>query len=79
METKIKTIKILIVAVTIICGSIICFNTMMRSKGDVKVIGYEEFKPVNLTPLDSNYIEWEDNFDTSYVDKTTGCLVITRK
>lgn len=79
MENKIRVIKILIVVVTIFCGGIIYFNTIMRSKGEAKVIGYEKFKPVSLTPLDSNYIEWEDNFDTSYIDKTTGCLVVTRK
>jgi hypothetical protein len=79
MENKITTIKILVVLVTIICGGIICINTILHSEAKQNVIGYEKMKPVNLTPVGDGYEEWVDNFDTSYVDNTTGCIVYTRK
>lgn len=72
-------VEVIAIAILLICGIIIWFNTTLKSESIEKVIGYEKFRSVSVLPIDSNYVDWEDNFDTSYVDKTTGCLVYTHK
>lgn len=79
MRNKMHVIEVIAIAILLICGIIIWFNTTLKSESIEKVIGYEKFRSVSVLPIDSNYIDWEDNFDTSYVDETTGCIVFTRK
>jgi hypothetical protein len=79
MRSKMHVIEAIGIAILLICGIIIWFNTTLKSQSSENVIGFRKFQPVNVTPEDTNYIDWEDNFDTSYVDETTGCVVFTTK
>jgi len=71
-------VEAIAIAIFLICLIIIWFNTTLHSE-PIKVNEWEGFKPVSVIAPDPNYIDWEDKFDTSYVDKVTGCLVYTKK
>ena len=79
MKNKMHVVEAVGIVLMLICGIIIYFNTTLKSQSSEKVIGYEKFRSISVLTIDSNYIDWVDNFDTSYVDKTTGCIVYTRK
>ena len=78
MKNKRHVVEAIAIAIFLVCMLIVWFNTTLHSK-PLKVNEYEKFRSVSVIAEDTNYIDWEDKFDTSYVDKVTGCIVFTQK
>jgi len=77
MEKKLRIIEAIAIVLIVICFTTIWFN--VKSSPEVLKSNYEASKPVIISKQDANYIDWEDNFDTSYIDPVNKCLVVTKK
>lgn len=77
MEKKLRILEAIGIVLAVTCFTIIWFNIKCPPKAVYDK--YEPFKAVPISAKDANYIEWEDNFDTSYIEPVNNCLVVTKK
>lgn len=77
-----RTVKSLIEALVIICALVAGMVVILglRQPDEPKQLAWEPYRPVEVSPpMDTSlYTEWEDNFDTSFVDDW-GIKYVTRK
>lgn len=70
-----QAICILIVLVSAI---IIWVNLSLRQKPVAVWQKYDHLRVIKAGILSDDYIDWEDHFDTTFVD-SNGCIVVTNK
>lgn len=75
-----KTTRYLLEALCIAAGLMIMMLVVAAKPKEAEPVAFGTWKPVSvLPPTDTTlYTEWEDNFDTTYVDDW-GITYVTRK
>lgn len=79
MENKRHVVEAFAFVLLLVCAIVIWINVSLKAQRSAERLPFEKFKTVALLPIDSATIEWEDNFDSSYIEPTTGCLYLTHK
>ena len=75
MKNKGDVFKAVAFVITLVATIMIWFGISLKSQ-PISLIQYNKSRTMVLNPTDD---EWVDNFDSSYVDATTGCLTLTHK
>jgi len=75
MKNKEDLFRAVAFAIALIGTIMIWFGISLKSQ-PISLSQYDKSRTMVLNPTDD---EWVDNFDSSYVDATTGCLFLTHK
>lgn len=75
MKNKEDVFKAVAFVITLVATIMIWFGISLRSQ-PISLVKYSNSRVIVLNPSAD---EWVDNFDSSYVDATTGCLTLTHK
>jgi hypothetical protein len=79
MENKRHVVEAVAFAILLTCAIVIWFNVSLKAERKAEQKPFQGFKSIEVSTPPRNTIEWEDKFDSIYIEPITGCLFLTHK